>query len=132
VTKLHNAPPAIIATLIIISVGAGFNFVMGLLLALAPDVLSGIENPALTDGTPSQLILVSGVACIAIGFVFIWVVKELANKSSLAIVMIYTLSVINILFGLFRLPIGLLNITINLVILSLIRSARAKQWLSST
>ena len=129
--KLHNAPPAIIATLIIIGVGAGFNFVMGLLLALAPEVLAGIDQSATTSATPSKLILVAGVACIAIGFVFVWVIKELANKSSLAIVTIYTLSVINILFGLFRLPIGFLNIVINLLILSLIRSKSAKQWLSS-
>jgi len=112
-------------------VGAGFNFVMGLLLALAPEVLAGIDQSATTSATPSKLILVAGVACIAIGFVFVWVIKELANKSSLAIVMIYTLSVINILFGLFRLPIGFLNIVINLLILSLIRSKTAKQWLSS-
>jgi len=115
----------------IIAVGAGFNFVMGLLLALAPEVLKGIEQPATASGAPSKLILISGVACIAIGFVFIWVLKELANKSPLAIVMIYTLLVITTLFGMFRLPIGLVNIAANLLVLFLIRSKSAKQWLSS-
>ena len=117
--------------MLVIAVGAVFNFVMGLLLALAPEVLKGIEQPAMASGAPSKLILVSGVACIAIGFVFIWVVKELANKSPLAVVMIYTLSVINILFGMFRLPVGFLNITVNLLLLFLIRSKSAKQWLNS-
>ena len=114
-----------------LAVGAGFNFVMGLLLALAPEVLKGIEQPATASGAPSKLILVSGVACIAIGFVFIWVIRELANKSPLAIVMIYTLSVIAFLFGMFRLPIGFLNIAVILLILFLIRSKSAKQWLGS-
>jgi hypothetical protein len=129
--KLRNAPPSIIATMMIIAVGAGFQFVMGLLLALAPEVLKGIEHPITTSGTPSKLILVAGVACIAFGFVFVWTIKELANKSSLAIVLIYTISVINILFGLFRFPLGLVNISVNLLVISLIRSKSAKQWLSS-
>lgn len=117
--------------MVLIAVGAGFNFVMGLLLALAPEALKGIEQPATASGAPSKLILISGVACIAIGFVFIWVIRELANKSPLAIVMIYTLSVIVLLFGMFRLPIGLINIAVNLLVLYLIRSKSAKQWLSS-
>ena len=129
--NLRNAPKSIIGVMVVIAVGAGFNSVMGLLLALAPEVLKGIEHPAMASGAPSKLILFSGVACIAIGFVFIWVVKELANKSPLAVVMIYTLSVINILFGMFRLPVGFLNITVNLFVLLLIRSKGAKQWLSS-
>ena len=128
---MRNAPPTIIATMMIIAVGAGFQFVMGLLLTLAPEVLAGIEQPATTSGTPSKLILVAGVACIAFGFVFVWTIKEFASKSSLAIVMIYTLSVINILFGLFRLPLGLFNISVNLLVISLIRTKSAKQWLSS-
>jgi len=128
--NLRNAPKSIISVIAIIAVGAGFNFVMGLLLALAPEILKGIEQPALPSGAPSKLILVSGVACIAIGFVFIWVIRELANKSPLAIVMIYTLSVIAFLFGMFRLPIGFLNIAVILLILFLIRSKSAKQWLS--
>lgn len=130
--NLRNAPKSIIGVMLVIAVGAVFNFVMGLLLALAPEVLKGIEQPAMASGAPSKLILVSGVACIAIGFVFIWVVKELANKSPLAVVMIYTLSVINILFGMFRLPVGFLNITVNLFVLLLIRSKGAKQWLKSS
>jgi len=128
--NLRNVPKSIISLMAIIAVGAGFNFVMGLLLALAPEVLKGIEQPATASGAPSKLILISGVACIAIGFVFIWVIRELANKSPLAIVMIYTLSVIAFLFGMFRLPIGFLNIAVILLILFLIRSKSAKQWLS--
>jgi hypothetical protein len=129
--NLRNAPKSIISLMVLIAVGAGFNFVMGLLLALAPEVLKGIEQPATASGAPSKLILVSGVACIAIGFVYIWVVKEIANKSPLAIVMVYTLLVITSLFGMFRLPIGFLNIAANLLVLFLIRSKSAKQWLSS-
>lgn len=129
--KLRNAPASIIAAIGLIVIGAGFNFVMGLVLSLAPEILKGIEHPATPGGAPTKLVLVSGVACIAFGFVCVWVIKELINKSQLALVMVYTLSGINLLFGVFRLPLGFLTIAINLLILFFIRSRSAKHWLTS-
>jgi hypothetical protein len=129
--KLRNAPTSILIAASLIAIGAVFNFVIGLLLSLAPQLLEGIDVPATPSGAPSQLLLVSGIACIAFGFVFVWIIKELFNKSQSAIVMIYTLSIINILFGLFRMPLGLLTISLNLSVIFLVRSNSAKQWLSS-
>jgi len=119
-----------IATFLVF-VAAVFNFVIGLLLALAPQLLEGIDESTTPDGAPSQLVLIAGIACIAFGFVFVWTIKEILNKSQFAIVMIYTLSIINILFGLFRMPLGLVTISLNLLVVYLIRSNSAKQWLSS-
>jgi hypothetical protein len=130
--KLRNAPMSILVATFLISAGAIFNFVIGLILALAPQLLEGIDTPTTPSGAPSQLILIAGIACIAFGFVFVWIIKELFNKSQSAIVMIYTLSIINILFGLFRMPVGLLTIALNLLVILLVRSNSAKQWLSST
>jgi undecaprenyl pyrophosphate phosphatase UppP len=115
----------------LVFVAAVFNFVIGLLLALAPQLLEGIDESTTPDGAPSQLVLIAGIACIAFGFVFVWTIKEILNKSQFAIVMIYTLSIINILFGLFRMPLGLVTISLNLLVVYLIRSNSAKQWLSS-
>jgi undecaprenyl pyrophosphate phosphatase UppP len=115
----------------LVFVAAVFNFVIGLLLALAPQLLEGIDESTTPDGAPSQLVLIAGIACIAFGFVFVWTIKEILNKSQFAIVMIYTLSIINILFGLFRMPLGLVTISLNLLVIYLIRSNSAKQWLSS-
>jgi hypothetical protein len=129
--KLRNAPTSILIAASLIAIGAVFYFVIGLLLSLAPQLLEGIDVPATPSGAPSQLLLVSGIACIAFGFVFVWILKELFNKSQFAIVMIYTLSIINMLFGLFRMPLGLLTISLNLLVILLIRSFSAKQWLSS-
>ena len=129
--NLRNAPPSILAAAMLIAVGAVFNFAMGLLLSLAPQLLAGIATPTTPSGAPAQLLLISGVASIIFGFVFVWIIKELFNKSHLAIVMIYTLSIINILFGLFRLPLGLVTIFLNLLVIFLVRSESAKRWLSS-
>lgn len=118
--------------MIIVALGAGFNFAMGLVLSLAPELLQGIEQPTVASGAPTKLILISGVACIAFGFVCVWVVREIINKSSLVLVLVYTLSGINVIFGFFRFPLGLLTILINLLLIFLIRSNSAKQWLDST
>ena len=129
--KLRNAPMSILVATFLISAGAVFNFAIGLILALAPQLLEGVDVPTAPSGAPSQLLLIAGMACIAFGFVFVWIIKELFNKSQSAIVMIYTLSIINILFGLFRMPLGLFTISLNLLVIFLVRSASAKQWLSS-
>lgn len=129
--KLRNAPTSILVAAFLISTGAIFNFAVGLLLSLAPQFLEGIDALTTPSGAPSQLLLIAGIACIAFGFVFVWIIKELFNKSQFAIVMIYTLSIINILFGLFRMPLGLLTISLNLLVIFLVRSNSAKQWLSS-
>ena len=130
--KLRNAPTSILIAASLIAIGAVFNFVIGLLFSLAPQLLEGIDIPAAPSGAPSQLLLVAGIACIAFGFVFVWILKELFNKSQFAIVMIYTLSIINMLFGLFRMPLGLVTIALNLLVILSIRSDSAKQWLSSS
>lgn len=130
--KLRNAPKSILIAASLIAIGAVFNFVIGLLFSLAPQLLEGIDIPAAPSGAPSQLLLVAGIACIAFGFVFVWILKELFNKSQFAIVMIYTLSIINMLFGLFRMPLGLVTIALNLLVILSIRSDSAKQWLSSS
>lgn len=129
--KLRNAPMSILVATFLISTGAVFNFAIGLILALAPQLLEGVDVTTSPSGAPSQLLLIAGIACIAFGFVFVWIIKELFNKSHSAIVMIYTLSIINILFGLFRMPLGLLTISLNLLVIFLVRSNSAKQWLSS-
>ena len=129
--KLRNAPISILFAATLIAIGAIFNFVIGLVLSLAPQLLQGIEVPTTPNGAPTQLLVIASVACIAFGFVFIWILRELFNKSQFALVMIYTLSIINILFGLFRMPLGVVTIGLNLLVMFLIRSNSAKQWLSS-
>jgi uncharacterized protein YjeT (DUF2065 family) len=129
--KLRNAPTSILIATSLIALAAVFNYLIGLLLSLAPQLLEGIDATTAPSGAPTELLVIAGIACIAYGFVFIWILKELFNKSQSAIVMIYTVSIINTLFGLFRMPIGLLTISLNLLVILLIRSNSAKQWLSS-
>lgn len=111
--------------------GAVFNFTLGLVISLAPELLKAIKVIKTASGAPPQLLIITGIACIAFGFVFLWVFKEIFNKSQFAIVMIYTIPSINIIFSIFRWPFGLIFVAVNLLILLLIRSPSARQWLSS-
>lgn len=131
-SKLRNTPPTILVAAVLIAIGAMFNFALGLIFSLTPEILAGIEEPTTTSGAPTQLLIVAGVACIAFGFVFVWILRELFNKSQFVLVMIYALSIINILFGFFRMPVGLITIFLNLLVIFLIRTNSAKQWLSSS
>jgi hypothetical protein len=131
VKKTRNAPASIWVISALIVGGAVFNFALGLLFSLAPENLKAIDVTKTPTGAPPQLLVLTGVACIALGFVYFWVLKELHDKSHFAVVMIYTLSSINMLFGLFRLPLGLIFISINLIGILLIRSSDAREWLNS-
>ena len=130
--KTRNAPASILVTGLLIGLGAVFNFAMGLIFSLAPEDLKAIAVPRTPSGSPPQLLIIAGVACIAFGFVYLWVFKEFFNKSPIAIVLIYTIAAINILFGIFRWPVGLLLIAINLLVIFLVRSNSAKKWLGSS
>lgn len=59
--KLRNAPLSILIAAALIAVGAVFNFAIGLLLALAPELLAGIAEPTTSSGEPTQLLIVAGM-----------------------------------------------------------------------
>jgi uncharacterized protein YjeT (DUF2065 family) len=132
VMKPRNPPASILVVAVLMALGAIFNFLLGLVFSLAPQLLKAIKVTKTASGAPPQLLIVTGIACIAFGFVFLWVFKELFNKSQFAIVMIYTISAINIIFGIFRWPFGMIFVTANLMIMLLIRSASARKWLNSS
>ena len=63
------------------------------------------------------------------GFVYIWVIRELLTRSQVAYTLISTVATINILFSLFRFPLGLIPLALNLTAIFLIRSKSAKSWI---
>lgn len=127
---MRNAPFSIIAIVFFGALAAGFNFLIGLFLALSPDSFIGIDQPESATGVPSRLVLISGVACIAYGFVYVWGIKELLKKSDFVFVLFYTLSGVNILIGLFRLPLGFITIFLNVLAILFMRAKSSKQWFS--
>lgn len=120
-------PLSISLTAFFVVIAAVANFLLGIILVLAIkplefELASGFSKP-------SQVELVAGISCIIMGFVYIWVIRELLTRSQVAYTLISTVATINILFSLFRFPLGFIPLALNLTALFLIRSKSAKSWI---
>ena len=120
-------PLSISLTALFVVIAAVANFLLGIILVLAIkplefELASGFSKP-------SQVELVAGISCIIMGFVYTWVIRELLTRSQVAYTLISTVATINILFSLFRFPLGLLTLALNLTAIFLIRSKSAKSWI---
>ena len=120
-------PLSISLTAFFVVIAAVANFLLGIILVLAIkplefELASGFSKP-------NQVELVAGISCIIMGFVYIWVIRELLTRSQVAYTLISTVATINILFSLFRFPLGFIPLALNLTALFLIRSKSAKSWI---
>ncbi|CAB4342272.1 unannotated protein [freshwater metagenome] len=129
-TSSRTRPLPITGIAVLSAVASTFYFVIGVVLVLNPkfDAIGG--NSAAALSTPSPFELIAGICCITMGFVYIWIIRELLAKSQIAYVLIQTIVIINILFSLFRLPLGLITLTMNLAVLYFLRTKSSKTWLS--
>lgn len=122
-------PLSISLTAFFVVIAAVANFLLGIILVLAIKPLEFDLESGSGFSKPSQVELVAGISCIIMGFVYIWVIRELLTRSQVAYTLISTVATINILFSLFRFPLGLLTLALNLTALFLIRSKSAKSWI---
>lgn len=122
-------PLSISLTAFFVVIAAVANFLLGIILVLAIKPLEFDLESGSGFSKPTQVELVAGISCIIMGFVYIWVIRELLTRSQVAYTLISTVATINILFSLFRFPLGLLTLALNLTALFLIRSKSAKSWI---
>lgn len=122
-------PLSISLTALFVVIAAVANFLLGIILVLAIKPLEFDLESGSGFSKPSQVELVAGISCIIMGFVYIWVIRELLTRSQVAYTLISTVATINILFSLFRFPLGLLTLALNLTAIFLIRSKSAKSWI---
>ena len=122
-------PLSISLTAFFVVIAAVANFLLGIILVLAIKPLEFNLESGSGFSKPSQVELVAGISCIIMGFVYIWVIRELLTRSQVAYTLISTVATINILFSLFRFPLGLIQLALNLTAIFLIRSKSAKSWI---
>ena len=122
-------PLSISLTAFFVVIAAVANFLLGIILVLAIKPLEFDLESGSGFSKPSHVELVAGISCIIMGFVYIWVIRELLTRSQVAYTLISTVATINILFSLFRFPLGLLTLALNLTAIFLIRSKSAKSWI---
>jgi len=129
VSNSGTRPLSISLTAFFVVIAAVANFLLGIILVLAIKPLEFDLESGSGFSKPSQVELVAGISCIILGFVYIWVIRELLTRSQVAYTLISTVATINILFSLFRFPLGLLTLALNLTAIFLIRSKSAKSWI---
>jgi hypothetical protein len=129
VSNSGTRPLSISLTALFVVIAAVANFLLGIILVLAIKPLEFDLESGSGFSKPSQVELVAGISCIIMGFVYIWVIRELLTRSQVAYTLISTVATINILFSLFRFPLGLLTLALNLTAIFLIRSKSAKSWI---
>jgi len=129
VSNSGTRPLSISLTAFFVVIAAVANFLLGIILVLAIKPLEFDLESGSGFSKPSQVELVAGISCKIMGFVYIWVIRELLTRSQVAYTLISTVATINILFSLFRFPLGLLTLALNLTAIFLIRSKSAKSWI---
>jgi len=125
-------PGGVTFVIVLIWIAAVFNAIIGIWLMLAPFG----QNPTITDiqGNQQELpgfwLFMNGAPSLLLGFMYVWLARMASIGAASAQVIIQALAVINIIFGLFRLPYGWLGLVLNILILIIASGAKAKAWFS--
>jgi hypothetical protein len=125
-------PGGVTFVIVLIWVAALFNALIGVWMMLAPFG----QNPTITDiqGNQQELpgfwLFMNGALSLLLAFMYVWLARMASVGAASAQVIIQALAVINIIFGLFRLPYGWLGLVLNILILIIASGASAKAWFS--
>lgn len=125
-------PGGVTFVIVLIWIAALFNALIGVWMMLAPFG----QNPTITDiqGNQQELpgfwLFMNGALSLLLAFMYVWLARMASIGAASAQVIIQALAVINIIFGLFRLPYGWLGLVLNVLILIIASGASAKAWFS--
>jgi hypothetical protein len=117
-----------VAALVFLSAVA--DLALGIWMMLAPFG----NTPTITDlagsaqTIPTFYLFVNGLLSFILGLMYIWLTRMTLAGSQTAYVLINFLSILNIFFGLFRLPFGWGIILLSALALILVNTASAKAW----
>lgn len=125
-------PGGVTFVIVLIWIAALFNAIIGVWMMLAPFG----QNPSITDiqgntvELPGFWLFMNGALSLLLAFMYVWLARMASIGAASAQVIIQALAVINIIFGLFRLPYGWLGLVLNILILIIASGASAKAWFS--
>lgn len=118
--------------LVLVGLASAIYISIGMVSAFAPQLYRNNSGTTSGNQIPSELELVGAIACLFYGLVGIWVLQELRRKSQTALLLVQTLATLNIIFGFFRFPLGLIFILANVSALVLASSNSAKCWVAKS
>ncbi|MDQ5973866.1 MAG: hypothetical protein QG661_1075 [Actinomycetota bacterium] len=127
-------PFGVVLVAVLVFISGLFDLILGAVLMLAPF----IDEPAITDHLGNQqtisgfFLFVNGLLSFVLGLMYFWLTKMTLIGSATAYTLINFLAILNIFFGLFRLPFGWGVIVLSGLVLILVNTAKAKQWFTQT
>jgi len=131
-TPQTTRPGGVTFVIVLIWIAAVFNAIIGVWMILAPFG----QNPTVTDiqgntvTLPGFWLFMNGALSLLLGIMYVWLARMASIGAGSAQVIIQALAVINIVFGLFRLPYGWLGLVLNVLILIIVSTSKAKAWFS--
>ncbi|MDO8309567.1 MAG: hypothetical protein Q7V58_14575 [Actinomycetota bacterium] len=123
-------PFGVVLVAALVFVSGLFDLILGAFFMLAPFV----TDPALTNtlGQTQQIsdffLFVNGLLSFVLGLMYFWLTRMTLIGSQTAYVLINFLSILNIFFGLFRLPLGWGVIALSGLALILVNTRAARDW----
>jgi hypothetical protein len=123
-------PGGVTFVMVLIVIVAVFNIAIGIWALLAPFG----QNPYITSPTgekfefPGWYLVLNGLLSVLLGLMYFWVARMAGIGSRTAQVIIQVLTVINMVFALFRLPWGWFALPLNALILLLVSTGPAQRW----
>jgi len=132
-TTLTKRPVPITGVAIIIAISGIFDIVVGARIAFSPAGTNRAFSRIIGENTilPDWYLLINGALALLLGVMYLWLVRLIINRAQIAQILIQTLAIVNIVFGLTNLPLGWVAIGTNAANLILISTASAKKWLTS-
>lgn len=125
-----SRPASVLFIAFLVLLSAVFDLFFGVWMVLAP----WLHQPTITDHVgnewqmPTYFFVINGALSIILGLMYIWLAKMTLAGSQTAYVLINFLAMINIFFGLFRLPYGWGVIALSALALILVNTNNAKAW----
>ncbi len=124
-------PASVLFIAILVAISGFFDLIFGIWMVLAP----WVDQPTLTDhlgkelaGPPTFWFVVNGLLSIVLGLMYFWLTKMTLVGSQTAYVLVNFLAILNIFFGLFRLPYGWGVMLLSILVLVLANTNNAKAW----
>lgn len=123
-------PASVLFIAFLVAISGFFDLVFGIWMLLAP----WVDQPTITDhvgkelSIPTYWFVINGLLSIVLGLMYFWLTNKTLAGSQTAYVLINFLAMINIFFGLFRLPYGWGVIALSALALILVNTNNAKAW----
>jgi hypothetical protein len=121
-------PAGAIVLAVIVTAGAVFYFCLGLWLAFFDVPTVHNSDPSLAE-LPDWVPLVNGLLSLTLGLLYLILLRMVLGRTNSAFPMVQAIAFVNLVFGFFRLPAGMIAIAVSALIFTVSNNAATKQWL---